>query len=724
MDTAEARYARGKSAKWLLGLLKSGVSIDGPFWECLEWTLGDLRKLLLRIGEELKRPALDDESSEIDGDVRALLSRIRRNTRIYEEIHEFMAKYSRRQEIFWGAVRSECAAAMKISEEDGAAYRRARLKLRRIFGLNREACAFCEFLFIKDAFPPVENYFEEHLEIHKIAHRKMFAGMLGMKPAALQTCMSELVSWGICEKPYYGSCCNLMEGLASFWEDSASVSLENLFYRPLLKRSDKTLPLENFGLPADDVAHVKALLESEGDFPIHILLYGEPGTGKTTFVRSLARELKLKAWAVPCGDKSEKEAGRTRRAGLIACLNMASKHKGAFVLLDEAERFLDTGDYSARTTKDKAWINDFLEQPGRRVVWVVNDIEHVHPSVRRRFAYSVHFKPLNCEERRRIWKNVLKEYRVTKYLPEERAQKFAGDYRVSPAVVESAVRQAKTLTRNAEDFAAAAERVLRSHVTLVRNGVKPLPKSPLSGEYTLDGVSLEGSIGELLGQCRRIDAMMREGKPMRPGGATMLFYGPPGSGKSALAKYLADELERELVVKRASALLSPYVGMSERNVAAAFREAEEAVLVIDEADSFLYSRDGAVRSWEVTLVNEFLTALEECRGFCVCTTNRVENMDEASTRRFSFKVPFGYAGSGQVRALYESLLAPLADGDLPQDIEKELSRLRRLTPGDFHAVKSQYWLAEPGSVTHARLVENLAREEKLKRDRQAKRVGF
>jgi DNA polymerase III delta prime subunit len=204
----------------------------------------------------------------------------------------------------------------------------------------------------------------------------------------------------------------------------------------------------------------------------------------------------------------------------------------------------------------------------------------------------------------------------------------------------------------------------------------------------------------------------------------MLFYGPPGTGKSALARYLSEKLDRELVVKRASDILSPWVGMSERQVAEAFRAAENAVLLIDEVDGFLYSREIATRSWESTLVNEFLTALEECKGFCICTTNRMENMDPAAMRRFSFKVRFDYAGPEQVDALYGSLLAPLAPGRLPARLRERLLGLTRLAPGDFNAVRSKYWLSEPGEVTHERLVRDLADEQSLKLERLNRRVGF
>ena len=208
----------------------------------------------------------------------------------------------------------------------------------------------------------------------------------------------------------------------------------------------------------------------------------------------------------------------------------------------------------------------------------------------------------------------------------------------------------------------------------------------------------------------------------------MLFYGPPGTGKTALARHIANALDRECLVKRASDLLSPWVGVAEQQVAEAFMGAERegAVLVIDEADSFLYSRDTAQRSWETTLVNEFLTALEECRGFCICTTNRRENLDAAAMRRFSHKVPFSYAKTEQLRTLYAKLLLPLCATPLPPDLEKELFLMQSLTPGDFHAVRLQHasFFGGKTAPSHQSLIGSLRREQSLKVERHARRIGF
>ena len=93
---------------------------------------------------------------------------------------------------------------------------------------------------------------------------------------------------------------------------------------------------------------------------------------------------------------------------------------------------------------------------------------------------------------------------------------------------------------------------------------------------------------------------------------SLCLQGPPGTGKSALVRYLAERLGLEVVQKRASDLMSMWVGKTEKQIAEAFAEARDsgAFLVFDEADSLLADRRFAGRSWEVSLVNEMLTWME------------------------------------------------------------------------------------------------------------------
>ena len=88
--------------------------------------------------------------------------------------------------------------------------------------------------------------------------------------------------------------------------------------------------------------------------------------------------------------------------------------------------------------------------------------------------------------------------------------------------------------------------------------------------------------------------------------------------------------------------MSKFVGETEQNMAGMFREAEneKAVLLLDEADSFLQDRRGAQRTYEVTEVNEMLQGMERFDGIFVCTTNLMDRIDQAALRRFTFKIRF------------------------------------------------------------------------------------
>ena len=122
-----------------------------------------------------------------------------------------------------------------------------------------------------------------------------------------------------------------------------------------------------------------------------------------------------------------------------------------------------------------------------------------------------------------------------------------------------------------------------------------------------------------------------------------------------------------MLVKRASDLLDMYVGQTEKSIAAMFDDARQrdAVLVLDEADSFLRDRRGAHRSWEVTQVNELLTQMEAFDGIFICTTNLMESLDAASLRRFPWKILFDWLKPGQRWGLFAQEFARLG-GDIAQ----------------------------------------------------------
>ena len=166
--------------------------------------------------------------------------------------------------------------------------------------------------------------------------------------------------------------------------------------------------------------------------------------------------------------------------------------------------------------------------------------------------------------------------------------------------------------------------------------------------------------------------------------------------------------------------------MTEKNIAAAFQEAERegAILLIDEADSFLQDRAQSRQSWEMTQVNEMLTQIEAFNGIFIATTNLIETLDAACLRRFDLKIRFDVLTFEQAKGLLadelEALALPAADA---RALEK-LARIDNLTPGDFASVMRR---ARCLPVENALdFVERLASDCELKRGKAAHRrsIGF
>ncbi len=714
---AAGDYARKRTAGWLLGALEQRVEMSSGFFQCLGWATGGLNGFVARLEEKTR--GMKGARDMVDA-LRGLHALQSGQSGMAYACEEFFASQARMREIARECAAEACRACMARPADDGM-YVTAGRRLSQVFGLEEESCLVCEFIFMIQQFPEVESYFEDELKAFRIGSRRLLSGMLGISASAVRRAVDELLEFGMVDV-VFASSLRLTESVLAFWEPEAP-ALDELFFRLL---EGETLPLRDFFIPEEQIRHVLRLLRKPGGESVHVLLYGASGTGKTSFVRSLARECGVKAWAVTSRDK---DGDADRRASLTACLHMASRQEGSFVVVDEAERLLDTGMVFGRNTKDKAWLNALLERPGRRVIWISNEVGHIDPAVRRRFSFSIHFERLGVRERVEVWRQVLKRAGLARRFSAPVMRDLSVRYPVEAAVIQKAVSQAAGLYRTGRAFHAALDRILQAHIELQADGEsRAAAKAEPCGEFFPDGVCMDGDVEAFMARCRRMDEAMRSRAHLRPGFGTMLFYGPSGTGKTVLAGQVAATLGRPCLSLRASDLLGPFAGLTEKNIAGAFREAEEtgAVLVVDEVDSFLFCREGARQSWENGMVNEFLTALERCRTFCIGTTNRREELDEAAMRRFSCKVAFRYAREEQVVRLYESMLTPLCGDPLPLPLARRLMSLTRLTPGDFVVVRTRYdpLFAAPGSVTHEALVAALEQESALKTGGGRKRMGF
>ena len=191
----------------------------------------------------------------------------------------------------------------------------------------------------------------------------------------------------------------------------------------------------------------------------------------------------------------------------------------------------------------------------------------------------------------------------------------------------------------------------------------------------------------------------------------ILLYGVSGSGKSHYAQWLAQELKMPFIKKRCSDLIDKFVGESEKRIRAAFKEAKEkkAVLLFDEADSFLFDRKYADREHEVMSVNEFLTQMEDHPYPFIMTTNLKDKIDTASLRRFIFKIKYDYMKPENINAGIKTYFGK--DFKLTNEQIKEF---KYLCAGDFKVAKRKMDVLENGEYTNEKIYEYLLAEQKEK----------
>ncbi|MBD3168530.1 MAG: AAA family ATPase [candidate division Zixibacteria bacterium] len=173
----------------------------------------------------------------------------------------------------------------------------------------------------------------------------------------------------------------------------------------------------------------------------------------------------------------------------------------------------------------------------------------------------------------------------------------------------------------------------------------------------------------------------------------MLFHGAPGTGKTHAARFVAQQLGRDIVTTDISRILSCWVGESQQNLQGLFKKmerinteiAEPPVLLLNEADQF-FTRRGIAKSGVDRMYNQlqnlFLEALENYHGILIATTNLMENFDEAFSRRFNIKIKFPFPEYPERVKLWKLHLPQTLPLAKDVDIEK-LAKYYRLTGGQI-----------------------------------------
>jgi transitional endoplasmic reticulum ATPase len=329
---------------------------------------------------------------------------------------------------------------------------------------------------------------------------------------------------------------------------------------------------------------------------VNLLFYGPPGTGKSEFAKTLGARVGFSVQF--CGETGEENAEPNRRERIAALLitnAVGAMARRTIVVVDEADDLLAglDEDNSFDRRGSKVFMNRLVERAAAPTIWITNDVDRLGPAIIRRMSLALRFSKPTLSVRKTMVARIAEsaDFRLSETALLELARTPA-----PPALIENAIRSAAHIRGSTRD----ARTILDSGLRALGRRDAPIESAPIRFDPMLSSADVD--LARLADQVAR--------SPARA--LSFCLSGPPGAGKSAYARHLAERLDLDVLEKRFSDLSSMWLSESERAIAGAFEEAADlhAFLIIDEADSLLRDRLAAKHSWEITQVNEMLTQME------------------------------------------------------------------------------------------------------------------
>jgi hypothetical protein len=330
-------------------------------------------------------------------------------------------------------------------------------------------------------------------------------------------------------------------------------------------------------------------------------------------------------------------------------------------------------------------------------------------------------KPTSLDQRR-LWQQALGTAATG---GGQALDRVAAEFRLSARELGRAARQALARTAGEDDLEAALAQACRD---LERSRLSGLAQRIEPAATWSDLVLPEAQVATL----RQIGVHVRHrlrvfehwgfgAHGARGQGLAVLFAGESGTGKTMAAEVLADELHLELFRIDLSAVVSKYIGESEKNLARVFDAAEDsgAILLFDEADALFGKRSEVKDSHDRYAnieVSYLLQRMEAYRGLAILTTNQKSALDTAFHRRLRFVVNFPFPEAAEREAIWRRVFPAATPTDGLDHVK--LARLQ-VAGGNIRniALNAAFHAAEDGRpVTMAHLLR-AAHAEAGKRDR-------
>ncbi len=436
---------------------------------------------------------------------------------------------------------------------------------------------------------------------------------------------------------------------------------------------------------------------------IIMLFSGPSGTGKTLMSQAIANTLKRPLLLV---DAHELQAHRSLEDNLDLLMREARLRR-AVLLFDDCELI-----FASRTqgNRDLPLLLAALDAYEGLIILTTNIPTALDTALDRRITLQIDFDVLPTKLREQIWRLHLPEQ--LKLADDVDLHLLADKYEFSGGTIRNSVVVAmnRALAESAEhngELVVSMKILEEAAKTQIRNKIKKLADKTMT-TLTIDDLVLPKKVKEqirsLISSVRNRRTIFEEwgfGEKITKGrGICALFRGDSGTGKTLSAEIIANELGMTLYRVRIPAIISKYVGETEKNLEKCFREAAAsgALLLFDEADSIFSKRTEVKDSndrYSNMEVNLLLQEVERFEGIVILTTNLDAAIDDAFERRLNHKIDFPFPEARYRARIWKRLLpstAPIA-GDI--DFEM-LGRDLELAGGNIKnsVVRAAYRAAE------------------------------
>ena len=374
-----------------------------------------------------------------------------------------------------------------------------------------------------------------------------------------------------------------------------------------------------------------------------ILLHGPPGVGKTFFARAIAGEHGMSLMHVSTGDLVASLVGGSAR-NIEKAFETALQNLPCLLFFDEfdsvAQRRDNTPDQESRRTVNQLLtsLEAYRDERELLVMAATNSIEHLDPAVIRpgRFDRHIRIDLPDAAARRAIFVAELDERPAARLIDlESLVTRTEG---MTPAAIAKIVDTAalevfRKATQTGEQLELDTEHLLAA---VERYGGQDRPTVE---HWSWDSLILAD---EIKAQLQQLQSVIEDPESAKRFGIDpptgLLLAGPPGTGKTTVAKVLAAQARASFYPISGADVISKWVGDSERNIRQLFERAREnrpSIVFIDEIDA-IAGRRGESLGVHDSHVNQLLAEIDGLAGqrgvFVVGATNRPDQLDPALLR--------------------------------------------------------------------------------------------